>query len=335
MVRCPRCGTEVAAALLACPACGWLRFADELKRLAAVSQEYERAGRFTDALIAWRTALDLLPPNSGQYSTIAARIAELGRQGPGQTAQPRPSWAKRAGLIGVIVLFLWKFKVVIAFALTKGKLLLLGFTKAGTLFSMFISLGVYWQAFGWKWAFGVVASIYVHEMGHVAMLRHYGIPASAPMFLPGIGAVIRSRFYPTDVVAQARVGLAGPFWGLGAALTCYIIYRLTGLPAWGALAEIGAWFNLLNLTPVWQLDGAHGFKALTREQRWVAVAAIGAALALSSKGVLILLLIFAVIAAFSRNAPAEPDRRTLLEYVVLIAALTALATIPVPVNALN
>lgn len=74
-------------------------------------------------------------------------------------------------------------------------------------------------------------------------------------------------------------------------------------------------------------------KALTRGQRWVA--AIGAALALSSKGVLIVLLIFAVIAAFRDNAPAEPDRRTLLEYVVLLAALTALATIPVPVNALN
>ena len=335
MVTCPRCGTEVAAALLACPSCGWLRFADELRRLAAVAEEHERGGRFTEALIAWRTALDLLPPNSGQYSTLAARIAELGRQGPAKTERPRPPWTKRAGLIGVIVLFLWKFKIVIAFVLTKGKLLLLGFTKAGTLFSMFVSLGVYWQVFGWKWAVGVVASIYVHEMGHVAMLRHYGIPATAPMFLPGIGAVIRSRFYPTDVVAQARVGLAGPIWGLGAALTCYIIYQLTGLPAWGALAEIGAWINLFNLTPVWQLDGAHGFKALTREQRWIAVGAIAAAWALSSKGLLVLLLIFAIIAAFSDKAPAHADRRTLLEYAVLIAALTALATIPVPVNALN
>ena len=179
-------------------------------------------------------------------------------------------------MLGAIALFLWKFKVVIAFVLTKGKLLLLGFTKAGTLFSMLLSVGVYWQAFGWKWAFGVVASIYVHEMGHVAMLRHYGIPATAPMFLPGIGAVIRARFYPKDVVSEARVGLAGPIWGLGAALVCYLVYLLTGLQAWAALAEIGAWINLFNLTPVWQLDGAHGFKALSRQQRWIAVAAIAA-----------------------------------------------------------
>lgn len=335
MVTCPRCGTEVAAALLACPSCGWLRFSDELKRLAAVAETHQRNGRFTEALVAWRTALDLLPATSKQYTTVAARIAELGRQGPTQTAQERPPWTKRGGILGVIALFLWKFKVVIALVLTKGKLLLLGFTKAGTLVSMILSLGVYWQAFGWKWALGVVASIYVHEMGHVAMLRQYGIPATAPMFLPGIGAVIRSRFYPTDVVAQARVGLAGPMWGLGAALACYFIYLLSGLQAWGALAEVGAWFNLFNLTPLWQLDGAHGFRALTREQRWIAVAAIGGAWLVSSKGILILLLIFAVFAAFSSSPAEKPDRRTLLEYVVLIAALTALTMIPVPVKALG
>ena len=277
----------------------------------------------------------MLPPNSRQYATVAEKIAELGRRGPATTEQPRPTWVRRAGVLGAIALFLWKFKVVIAFVLTKGKLLVLGLTKTSTLFSMLLSVGVYWQAFGWKWAVGVVASIYVHEMGHVAMLRHYGIPATAPMFLPGIGAVIRSRFYPTDVVAQARVGLAGPIWGLGAALVCYLVYLLTGLPAWGALAEIGAWINLFNLTPVWQLDGAHGFKALTKHQRWLAVGAIAAAWVISTKGLLVVLLIFAIIAAFRSEAPEQPDRRTLIEYVVLIAALTALATIPVAVTALN
>ena len=323
----------MAAALLSCPACGWLRFSKGLKQLAAEAEEHERAGRFTEALMAWRSALDLLPPTSGQYATIEARITELGRQAPAKAEQP--DWTRRAGLLGAIVLFLWKFKLIIAFLLTKGKLLLLGFTKAGTLFSMVLSLGVYWQAFGWKWAFGVVASIYVHEMGHVAMLRHYGIPATAPMFLPGVGAVIRSRFYPRDVIPQARVGLAGPIWGLAAALACYTVYVLTGLPAWGALAEIGAWINLFNLTPVWQLDGAHGFKALSRQQRWIAVAAIAGAWIISTKGLLVLLLIFAIVAALRRDAPDQPDRRTLLEYIILIAALTALATIPVPVSALD
>jgi Zn-dependent protease len=311
-----------------------LRYSDELKRLAGEAEEHQRQGGFTEALVSWRTALDLLPRSSRQYAAVSEHIAELGRQGPITQEQSRPAWTKRTGLLGVIALFLWKFKLAIIFLLTKGKLLILGLTKASTLFSMLLSLGVYWQVFGWKWALGVVASIYIHEMGHVAMLRQYGIPATAPMFWPGFGALIRARFYPKDVVAQARVGLAGPIWGLGAALACFLIYQTSRLPAWGALAEIGAWINLFNLTPIWQLDGAHAFKALTKQQRLIAAGAIGAAWILSSKGILVLLLIAALWTAVGTDAPEEPDRRTLLEYVVLIAALTALATIPVPVSAL-
>src|SRR5205085_2594758 len=55
--------------------------------------------------------------------------------------------------------------------LAKGKLLLLGLTKASTFFTMLLSMGVYWTAFGWKFAVGLVVSIYIHEMGHVAALR--------------------------------------------------------------------------------------------------------------------------------------------------------------------
>ncbi len=200
---------------------------------------------------------------------------------------------------------------------------------------MLLSLSLYWKVFGWKWAFGVVASIYVHEMGHVAMLRRFGIPATAPMFIPGFGAVIRSRYYPKDVVADARVGLAGPIWGLGAALACLAIYRWTGLPAWGALAQVGAWINLFNLLPVWQLDGAHGFKALTKQQRWAAVAVIAVAWVLTAEGLLILLLLGAIWAAWAGKAAERPDWRALVEYTGLVFVLAALTKIPVSVAALT
>src|SRR5207247_10826765 len=112
-----------------------------------------------------------------------------------------------------------------------------------------------------------------------------------------------SEFDAAAVVDEARVGLAEPISGLGDALTCFGIYRLTDLPAWGALAEIGAWINLFNLTPVWQLDGEHGFKALTRQQRWIAVAAVAVAWARSSKGILVLLLLPAAWPAPGGKAP--------------------------------
>ena len=164
------------------------------RRRDGVAEGGTVARDLTAALVAWRSALDLLPEGSRQYDAVASRIAELGRQGTPIQQPARPAWAVQAGALGAALLFLWKFKVVFAFLLTKGKLLILGLTKMSTLFSMLLSLGVYWRTFGWKWAVGVVASIYIHEMGHVAMLRHFGIPATAPMFIPGVGAVIRSRF---------------------------------------------------------------------------------------------------------------------------------------------
>src|SRR5256885_5819705 len=107
-------------------------------------------------------------------------------------------------------------------------------------------------------AFGLVLSIYIHEMGHVQALQRYGIKATAPMFIPGFGAVIRLKQYPADAREDARVGLAGPLWGLGAALAAYAVYRATGVGVWGAIAHMGALVNLFNLVPVWQLDGARG-----------------------------------------------------------------------------
>src|SRR5205823_28674 len=101
-------------------------------------------------------------------------------------------------------------------------------TKIGTLLTMFASLGVYWALYGWALALGVVISIYIHEMGHVAMIRHYGFPASAPMFIPGLGAFIRLRGVHLPPIPDARIGLAGPVYGLGAALAALAVYYVTG-----------------------------------------------------------------------------------------------------------
>lgn len=328
MTRCPQCGTEIAPALLACPACQRLVHAEELQRLAATAANHEHTGNFTSALAAWRQALDLLPPDSRQFTTVSAKLAELSRRvdpaATGAPTQEKPSWTRRAGIPGAILLFLWKFKVVLAFVVTKGKLLLLGLTKGSTFFSMLVFLGAYWAAWGWKFAAGFVASIYIHEMGHVAMLQRYGIPATPPMFIPGIGAVIRSRFYPHEPVAEARVGLAGPIWGLGAAVAALLVYLATRSPIWIALAHVGAWINLFNLLPVWQLDGGHAYKALNRHQRWIVAGVLGAMWFFTAEGLLLIIALVAVWRAWGTEAPEDGDVRTLWEYTLLVIILGAM-----------
>ena len=329
--RCVRCGTELAPALLSCPSCQKLVHAATLGRLAAEADEAARAGNASAALGLWRQALDLLPPTSEQSRVIAARVAELSRAAEEAPAAgtKRPGWASAGTAAGLIGLALWKFKFVVVFALTKLKFLALGFTKAGTAFSMILSLGVYWAAWGWRFALGVILTMYVHEMGHVASLRRYGIAATAPMFVPGLGAFVRLKQTLQSPREDARVGLAGPIWGLGATLATYGFYLALGWPVLAAVAKFSAWLNLFNLLPVWQLDGGRGFAALARPQRWGVAAACGTAYALTKEGLLLLLLLAAAGRAWRGASPAEPDHVVLVQYVGLVLSLALLATIRV------
>src|SRR5437867_7771017 len=330
-LACPQCGTQIAPALLACPSCQSLVHSDALKRLAAEAERTAQAGDLSAALAAWREALALLPPDSSQHTVVSARILELSRaldSRPAATKHGSP-WGKGAAGVGAVGALLMKFKFVLLFVLTKAKLLLLGLTKGGTFLSMLLSAGLYWTIWGWKFAFGLVLSIYIHEMGHVQALQRYGIKATAPMFIPGFGAVIRLKQYPADAREDARVGLAGPLWGLGAALAAYAVYRATGVGVWGAIAHMGALVNLFNLVPVWQLDGARGFRALTRPQRWIAVAVIAAMWVATSAGLLLLLGLAAAAAAAGRAA-GEPDHTALAQYAFLVGVLSLMTRIAVP-----
>jgi Zn-dependent protease len=329
---CAACGTEVAPSRLSCPACRALVHTEDLKRLAADAEAAEREDRPVDAQQAWRQALALLPADSRQAGVIASRLEDLGRRIEADPELARKAkvdpgrrtfsaaW-KSGGVFGILLL-----------VLSKAKLLLLGLTKLGTLLSMFAFLGVYWAAFGWQLALGLVVSIYIHEMGHVAELRRLGIPASAPMFIPGIGAFVRLRQAPASPREDARIGLAGPLWGLGAAVAAWGIHLAGGGPIWAAIARLGAWINLFNLIPIWQLDGGRGFRPLTREQRFLAAAAVGLALWITREGLLWLLLIGAAYRLLFKptGAPeAAGDRIALGWYVFLIASLSALLLVPV------
>jgi Zn-dependent protease len=335
--RCEQCGTELSPAILACPACRGLVHRGELTRLAEEAEQASRAGDRAAALAAWRQALTLLPPGSRQHAELTARVRDQSREvdrAPAAKPAPNPAGSTSktgvAGAVTMIGLLLWKLKFVAGFLLAQGKLLLLGLTKISTLASMLLSLGVYWTAYGYKFALGLLLSMYVHEMGHVAALRRYGIAAGAPMFVPGFGAFVRLKQYPIEPREDARVGLAGPIWGLAAALVAYGVGRVAGFPSWLAIARVGAWINLFNLVPVWQLDGGRGFRALTGRQRLWATAAIGVAWLLTLEGMLLLLLVGALVRVAQKDKPAEPDRRTLVEYVLLVAALSALSATHIP-----
>ena len=109
----------------------------------------------------------------------------------GPTAKAKSSAGNARGRIGSAVAaigaLLAKFGVAI-----KGLLVALPnlklFITAGT---ALVSVAAYSLFFGWWFAAGFVALLFVHEMGHVIQLRREGIKATAPVFLPFMGAVGR------------------------------------------------------------------------------------------------------------------------------------------------
>lgn len=320
------CGTELAPALLVCPACHALVHRE---RLAAIATEAEQADP-KRAVELWREALALLPRGSRQYDSVAQKIdalvAEIERATYGEiTKGPAAGtkWAKALAPLGIAGLLIWKFKFILVAILTKGKLLLLGLTKMSTVATMLVSLGVYWTAWGWKFAAALLGGIYIHEIGHVAALRRRGMAAGAPMFVPGVGAFVRMHEHAATPAEDARIGLAGPRWGLAASLIALAIWWSTASPFWAAVAKFTAIINLFNLMPLWQLDGSRAFSAFTRAQRWLIVVWLGVLMAVTREGMITIVLLVAGWRAFERRIPEKHDWPAFAEYALLAAAFAA------------
>jgi Zn-dependent protease len=182
---------------------------------------------------------------------------------------------------------------LLALVASKAKGLILALTKikaVTTLGTMFISIAAYAWAFGWPFAVGFVLLLFVHEMGHVIQLRREGVEASAPIFIPFLGAVIAAKSLGEDAVAEARVGLAGPILGTIGTLIPLAVWLATGSDLWRALAYVGFFINLINLLPVLPLDGGRAM-AVLGPKVWIAGIVIAVAAAVIFLGPFMLLFV--------------------------------------------
>jgi Zn-dependent protease len=168
------------------------------------------------------------------------RLGELGRK----------LWAP----IAAAGLLVFKFKTAIL-ALFKLKIF-------ATSASMLVSIAAYGWIWGWRFAVGFVFLLLVHELGHVAELRRQGVPASAPLFIPFLGAVVGMKQMPHNVWKEAQVALAGPIVGSLAAAGLWAAGEALDSDLLVALAFTGFFLNLFNLIPVSPLDGGRAVAAL-------------------------------------------------------------------------
>jgi Zn-dependent protease len=286
-----------------------------LDRLSKDAKTLESKGELHMARDRWLMALPLLPRGSKQADWIQAHARELELKVNAHLAPPpsENNWAKKAGPLGALGLLLLKGKALILMALKlKFVLSLAGF------------IAVYWGLYGAKFGIGFALLILVHEMGHFIDVKRRGLPAEMPVFLPGFGAYVKWQALGVPLETRAAVSLAGPLAGFIASAACALVWWKTNDPVWAALARSSAWLNILNLIPVWMLDGGQAAIALGKNERLLLLTGTLALWLVFRENVLLLVALGAGFRAFVKDTPPNPSRFILMYYVAVLAALSLL-----------
>ena len=222
----------------------------------------------------WEPPAPYQPPEDYQYNPV----------------QPQRSWRD-------VLRRLWApIAAAGAFLAKFGAVLL----KAKFFFSIFISFGLYLWIGGPWFAAGLIVLLFVHEMGHVIEARRQGLPVSAPMFIPLLGAVITMKENPRDAWHEARIALAGPIVGSLGAAAIYALGVAEDSNKLKAIAFLGFFINLFNLLPIVPLDGGRAVAALHPALWLVGLAGLGALVVIRPNPILILILVFAAMELWRR-----------------------------------
>ena len=242
------------------------------------------------------------PPAEEPLALTGAPAGTAAGAAAGTTAPPapepaapdqRPWWRRFLSLLVVGGLLALKFGKPLLLLLPKLKIL----TTSAT---MLVSIVAYSFLWGWKFAIGFVLLLLVHEMGHVIQLRREGIEASAPMFIPFLGAAVMAKSLGEDATAEARVGLAGPILGT---LGCFALLPLalgSDEGFWDALVFTGLFLNLFNLLPVVPLDGGRAMAALSPWMWFVGLFVMTVVTFAIPNPILILILLLAAYETYRR-----------------------------------
>lgn len=308
--ECLGCRAALEPGALACNNCHALVHAARLEQLAVAARLHEERGEIVQARDAWASALSLLPEDSTQAEWVRGNNRRLeAMAAAGATSAAPPAWVRRLGPLAPL-----------AILLIKGKYLLALF-KLKFLFSLGAFVAFYWALFGAKFGVGFAILILVHEMGHFIDIKRRGLPAEMPLFLPGLGAYVRWTALGVSARTRAFVSLAGPLAGCIGAAACALLWMNTGDTLWIGLASVSALLNVLNLIPVWVLDGGQTIKALNKAERiFLACAAVLLAVGFGQP-VLLLVAAGAAYRVFTKDVPAAPNRAVMVYYLLVLAGL--------------
>ncbi|MGV8928690.1 MAG: metalloprotease [Brevundimonas sp.] len=177
---------------------------------------------------------------------------------------------------------------------------------------------IWWLSGSWVIAVAAIVGLFVHEYGHVLAMNALGMGPARIYIVPFFGGLAKSQRMPKSEWDGVLVSLAGPGFGLLAAIPFFGLYIALGGPAWLLGAAVIAAINLINLAPAPPLDGSKALgPVLARIHPNVeraAMIAVGALVVLwgisSGRWILAAFLAIALIGHLRRGA-WRPEGRTL------------------------
>ncbi|MGZ8362596.1 MAG: metalloprotease [Caulobacteraceae bacterium] len=116
--------------------------------------------------------------------------------------------------------------------------------------------GFLWYLMGWIWALAGVVGVFVHEYGHVLVMNRLGCGPARIHIVPFLGGAAVPARAPDSEFKDVLISLAGPSFGLLAALPFFAAHTWTGDSIWLQGALFVCIINLINLAPAPPLDGS-------------------------------------------------------------------------------
>jgi Zn-dependent protease len=201
----------------------------------------------------------------GYTADVGAEQREAAKSGKIESGKRRKRLAGLGGLGTAIIAFLVKIKTILFLLLNLKWLAVFGQVGIASI-SAIVSVFAYSFFFGWPFAIGLVALLFIHEMGHALVMKMKGIPIGGLIFVPMLGAAVFMKQMPKNAKDEAEVGIAGPIAGALAASVCLLLaLQNPNAPSvWAPLAYFGFFMNLFNLIPIVPFDGGRVLAAIDR-----------------------------------------------------------------------
>ena len=115
---------------------------------------------------------------------------------------------------------------------------------------------IWWVSGSWVVAVAAIWGLFVHEYGHVLAMNRLGMGPAKIYIIPFLGGLAKGQRLPKSEWDGVLVSLAGPAFGLLAAIPFFVGFIATNRAEWLLGAAVIALINLVNLAPAPPLDGS-------------------------------------------------------------------------------